>query len=298
MMCLLRRLPSSSTVVNVGPPYCTHPSPVAKFIEFSLFVVKLSWVSYSLSRNSLLVNKDNHRAAWCILRYSTRLSQPTSSRALKTRIRAQHISRIMLHSLWNSSPVSRKRCRSVCSGSKTLSNKLSRNYLHRHLSLKIHPKTSKTTKTYDHWTSAQNSFKGVSVTLVHQFQTAALAVLKQNNVRALDLRPELLQGRFCHARPPVSDHHSCCSQAERRLCTGPPPRFTTVQPVQELLQGCFCRARPPVSDHRSCCSQAERRLCTGPPPRFATVQAGHFCHACPPAGPRKYPRIGCQRWKL
>ncbi|KAG2104311.1 uncharacterized protein F5147DRAFT_807643 [Suillus discolor] len=34
-MSLLRRLPSSSTVVNVGPPYCTHPSPVAKFIEFS-----------------------------------------------------------------------------------------------------------------------------------------------------------------------------------------------------------------------------------------------------------------------
>ncbi|KAG1893884.1 uncharacterized protein F5891DRAFT_1256816 [Suillus fuscotomentosus] len=69
-----------------------------------------------------------------------------------------------------------------------------------------------------HWTSAQNSFKGISVTLVHQFQTATLAVLKQNNnsfkgisvmlvhwfqtttlkqnnVHALDLRPDSPQFR-------------------------------------------------------------------------------------------------------
>ncbi|KAG2131400.1 uncharacterized protein EDB93DRAFT_1094369, partial [Suillus bovinus] len=67
--------------------------------------------------------------------------------------------------------------------------------------------------------------------------------------------------------------------AEQLLRTGPPPRFTAVQAVEELLQGSLCH--------------------TGPPPRFAAVQAvkellqGHLCHAHPLDRPQKDLRIGC-----
>ncbi|KAG1867619.1 hypothetical protein C8R48DRAFT_671823 [Suillus tomentosus] len=78
------------------------------------------------------------------------------------------------------------------------------------------------------------------------FQTTALAVLKQNNICALDLCPDLPQFRqlknFFKGVSVTLIHRL----AERHLCTGPLPRFAAVQAAEELLQGHFCHTHPPA----------------------------------------------------
>ncbi|KAG1841615.1 hypothetical protein C8R48DRAFT_679231 [Suillus tomentosus] len=95
--------------------------------------------------------------------------------------------------------------------------------------------------TFVHWTSAQICRSS------GRFQTAALAVLKQNNVHALDLCPDLLQFRQVKnffKGISVTLIHRLAGFRPPLLLFSSRTIFAAVQAGEELLQGRFCHAHP------------------------------------------------------